>query len=430
MAESEGETANTPSDQACGCVKFEEAISAKEAGVKALKSADLPAAIEHWENAVKLVDQAIGSSPQPTSFYHNDLVRYGDDGRFAIIETAFPQFEDYVLEDCGSMAMVKHKVGRHDFDYVSKRFTRSEIQSVPQEMFDIRLACLQNISLAALKMARASKRHVDLEEAIQRADQALDMDGKSAKALMRKGEALVELKDWYAASQVLTEAYKETKGKDKEVMRLLRTAVAFKGKGKGKNQGEANHLPPAFRERCKICDDPRCGGGKQCRTFIKRRPESDSSETGTDDEILRNMNESDWKEIKKGTDLEGLPVTTDMISKVLKPNSSGKAKAKPQPTAPNNPQHTNGSDEISRSAHKKDASISDDEVADDTPVTPTVPLVQCALDRLHYARDFFLERTQISSHWWLGFGAVGAIAVVGFFIRSNSGDSELVEVEL
>jgi len=274
------------------------ATAAKNHGNEALKSADLPRAIERYEEAVRLVDIALEGAPQERLLRNNEIVRYGD-GKFAMIDTAYPQFEDYVLMDLASRDLIKHKVGRHDFDMVSKRFLRKEMHLVPQEIFDLRLACLQNISLAALKMARGSTLRQDYEEAVKRANDALVMDGKSAKALMRKGQALVDIKEWPKAAQVLVAAAQETKGKDPEVMRLLEVVMAAKGKGTGKGKGlgkdgKGKGANAAGSQKkavsCSFCQDPSCQD-EAC----SRRPDS---EEDSDDEALRSIKESDWKPVE------------------------------------------------------------------------------------------------------------------------------------
>jgi len=258
------------------------ATAAKNQGNEALKSADLPRAIERYEEAVRLVDIALEGAPQERLLRNNEIVRYGD-GKFAMIDTAYPQFEDYVLMDLASRDLIKHKVGRHDFDMVSKRFLRKEMHLVPQEIFDLRLACLQNISLAALKMARGSTLRQDYEEAVKRANDALLMDGKSAKALMRKGQALVDIKEWPKAAQVLVAAAQETKGKDPEVMRLLEVVMAAKGKGTGKGKG--------------LGKDGK-GKGANAAGSQKKAASCSSCQEDSDDEALRSIKESDWKPVE------------------------------------------------------------------------------------------------------------------------------------
>merc|ERR1740121_90550 len=177
-----------------------------------------------------------------------------------MIETAYPRFEDYVIMDKASQDIVKHKGGRHDFDMVSKRFTREELQEVPQELFDLRLGVLQNIALVQLKIARGSKREADFVEAVHRADAALDMEAKSTKALMRKGQALVALKEWAGASKVLVACCQEQDGRDPEVFNLLARVLEAKGKGKGKGKAKKG-LPRKFEnapDLCAYCRDPAC----------------------------------------------------------------------------------------------------------------------------------------------------------------------------
>eukprot|EP00421_Protoceratium_reticulatum_P002020 CAMPEP_0168368050 /NCGR_PEP_ID=MMETSP0228-20121227/6052_1 /TAXON_ID=133427 /ORGANISM="Protoceratium reticulatum, Strain CCCM 535 (=CCMP 1889)" /LENGTH=455 /DNA_ID=CAMNT_0008380887 /DNA_START=173 /DNA_END=1539 /DNA_ORIENTATION=- len=220
--------------------------AAKEAGNAALKSADLPLAIEQYEGAVKLFEDALAAYPQAKVLRNNDIVRYGD-GRFGTIETAYPHFGDYVLEDLSTRSLVKAKVGK--YEEVSTRFLRRDLESVPPALFELRLACLQNLALVSLKLARASLRESDFEETVRRADAALAMDGRSPKALMRKGAALIELKTFDGAYRALAIAAQETRGRDAEVNRLLGLVLAAKGKGKGKGRGRAA-LPTQKPQPC------------------------------------------------------------------------------------------------------------------------------------------------------------------------------------
>mmetsp|Transcript_62823 Transcript_62823/g.182257 ORF Transcript_62823/g.182257 Transcript_62823/m.182257 type:complete len:456 (-) Transcript_62823:213-1580(-) len=297
MTDSPGGDATAEAPAAAAESKAAEAMAAKAAGNEALKSADLPQALEHYKKAISLCDAAMQDAEQPKLLNNNDYVLYAD-GKFAMIDTAYPQFEDYVLMDLGTRDLVKHKVGRHDFDVVSKRFLRKEIHAVPRDLFDLRLACLQNIALATLKLARGTKRPSDYEEAVSRADDALAMDGRSAKALMRKGQALVELKDWRQASAVLMAAAQETKGKDPEVQRLLEMVLIAKGKGRGKGK----RAPAGFQNPCKVCGDPLCAD-VECNG--KRPPpvqeESGSELNEEDEEVFRRMAASqDWQGMHTG----------------------------------------------------------------------------------------------------------------------------------
>lgn len=136
--------------------------------------------------------------------------------------------------DLGTKDVVKHQVGK--YDHVSTYFKRQALTAIPEELFDLRLACLQNLTLVSLKFAKASKGTSDFEATIERANAALEMDGHAAKALMRKGTAQLGLGKISEAAQVLTLAAQKTKGKDPEVMRLLELILEAKGKGKGKGK--------------------------------------------------------------------------------------------------------------------------------------------------------------------------------------------------
>merc|ERR550525_2220106 len=78
------------------------------------------------------------------------------------------------------------------------------------------------------------------------------MDGRSSKALMRKGAALFELGEVNGAAQVLSVAMQETKGKDIEVLKLLQQVQVAKGKGKGRGN---RHLEDPNYKRFKEYED-------------------------------------------------------------------------------------------------------------------------------------------------------------------------------
>jgi hypothetical protein len=208
----------------------------KELGNNALHSKDLPLAIEKYEEALDLWQNALLAVPQTGALNQNDLVLYAEEGRFGRVETNDIIFKEFQVEDMCTGQMVKHKVGK--YEEVVTRFKRKDLAHVPQEVYDLRLAILQNMSLVALKLARASKREEDFEEVVRRANEALLMKGTAAKASMRKGEALYELRDMEGAMRSLAIAQQETKGKDDEVLRLLLLVREAKGKGKGKGRGK------------------------------------------------------------------------------------------------------------------------------------------------------------------------------------------------
>jgi len=210
----------------------------KVAGNEALKSADLPLAIECYEEAIRLFEPALALVPQPKLLRDNDLVRYHEN-KFGKVDTARHAFDEYWVMDLGTRELVKFQTGMHT--EVEKSFKRKELVSVPQDLLDLRLACLQNLTLVSLKFARASKKACDFEETARRAEAALAMDGCSAKALLRKGYALLELECIEAAGHVLARAYQVTLGKDQEVIELLRVVAELKGKAKGKGTGKGRN---------------------------------------------------------------------------------------------------------------------------------------------------------------------------------------------
>mmetsp|Transcript_51276 Transcript_51276/g.121846 ORF Transcript_51276/g.121846 Transcript_51276/m.121846 type:complete len:337 (-) Transcript_51276:15-1025(-) len=260
-AEKDGKTSADAADKSAETssgdpleVAMAAATAEKAAGNDSLKAADLPTAIEHYEKAIAKVDEAMGYVPQTKkALKQNDLVRYNGN-RFGHVDTADMIFGDYILKDLGTKGTVTERLGYQD---VEIRFKRKEIESIPQEMYDLRLACLQNITLVALKIARASHRHSDFEDVVAKANVALMMDGLNIKALIRKGAALLEMKDLMKAFNVLKLAYDKTYGKDVEVLQLLQVCLAAKGKGKGKGlkgkDGELLEPPFGAQDACQPC---------------------------------------------------------------------------------------------------------------------------------------------------------------------------------
>lgn len=259
MEEPPGEEPAAEADD--GLSLAEQALDAKEKGNQALKSADLPLATEYYEKALTLFDKAMEDVPQAKILKNNEVVKYGDGG-YGIVDTAYPQFGDYLIQDLGHGEVVKEKVGR--YEEVPQRFLRKELKSIPQDLFELRLAVLQNLTLISLKLARASLKNDDWAEVVRSANEALSMDGRAPKALFRKATALVELKDMESAAKSLGIAYQETRGRDPEVMKLLEVVLAAKGKGKGRGKGKRGRgrggFCSGFDRSCRDpdCDDPEC----------------------------------------------------------------------------------------------------------------------------------------------------------------------------
>jgi len=262
----------------------EQALVAKEKGNQALKSADLPLATEYYEEALNLYDKALEEVPQAKILRNNEVVKYGDS--YGIVDTAYPQFGDYLIQDLGHGEVVKEKVGR--YEEVPQRFLRKELKSIPQDLFELRLAVLQNLTLISLKLARASLKSDDWGEVVRCANAALSMDGRAPKALFRKATALVELKDVEGAAKSLTIAYQETRGKDPEVMKLLEFVLRAKGKGKGRGKGKRGRgrggFCSGFDRSCRdpACDDPECTA--ELEPLSDREDESGNEPAGSNDE--------------------------------------------------------------------------------------------------------------------------------------------------
>jgi len=263
---------------------FSTVTSLKEAGNEALKSKDLPLASERYEEALEVWEKAFAEVPQAKALNQNDLVRFCEEG-FGVIETADPIFKDYQVTSLCNGDFVKHKAGK--YEEVITKFKRKELMVVPQEFFDLRLGLLQNQTLVALKLARASRAQSDWEEVVARANMALYMSGRAAKALMRKGEALLHLKDVEGAARALSMAAQETKGKDEEVNRLLQIILDAKGKGKGKKgKGKGRGgMDQQLRDDDSVHSPSDNSGGED--DYRPPRTPSRSSSSGSEKEAAR-----------------------------------------------------------------------------------------------------------------------------------------------
>lgn len=328
---------------------------AKDAGNKALKEDDLSGAKEHYEKALERFDEGLDALP-PEEIGYNDLVKY--EGGFAVVDTAAKQFQDYILQDLYTYSIVKAKVGR--FEEVATHFKDTDLKRIPRELFAARLAVVQNMALLSLKHARATGETTDFEDVIRAADRALAMDGKSPKALMRKGAALVELKEIDAAAQVLGAAAKETKGQDKEVQRLLQTVLMeqrrerAKAKAEGFERGSIPNCPfRAYEEyaqktgavsvneasrwrRDEYSDDEQSSTDESVREMLAgRMPAGAVKCDGNGDPIETGDQEGEEEEEGEGDDvvIEELDKSGEEVAKEVAPSREPKAAAAPLESA-------------------------------------------------------------------------------------------------
>lgn len=196
----------------------EACAAAKTEGNSAYAAGKLELAVEHYIAALEHWAQALEDVPKPKSFSRGDRVRYQSKG-FGTVESAFHIMDEYFLKDLGTEKPIW--VGTAGIDL--QRFSKSELQPVPQELFDLRLACTQNLAAVKLKQE-------EFESAIQWADEALRMDGKAPKALMRKGAAMLKNGQAGPASDVLMLAVQESPT-DRDAKRLLREAEKLRSPG-------------------------------------------------------------------------------------------------------------------------------------------------------------------------------------------------------
>lgn len=187
-------------------------VAARSAGNRAYLAGDMGTAADHYAEALNSWERALCAAPQPDGLEVGQLVQYCDKGFFGTVMSCFPLFDEYFLKDLGSdQAMWAGDPGRD-----LRRFARKELVAVSRELVDFRLAVLQNLAAVCLRQDK-------WEQTVKWADMALCIQGRSPKALMRKGAALLQLNQPGPASDVLATAAEEIPN-DVEVRRLLRDA--------------------------------------------------------------------------------------------------------------------------------------------------------------------------------------------------------------
>mmetsp|Transcript_54301 Transcript_54301/g.84470 ORF Transcript_54301/g.84470 Transcript_54301/m.84470 type:complete len:371 (-) Transcript_54301:7-1119(-) len=196
----------------------EACAAAKAGGNSAYTAGDLDEAAKCYSEALDRWKEAIAAMPKPKTFSVGDRVMYDGKG-FGSVESAFTIMDEYFLKDLGTdQAIWVGEIGRD-----LKRFSKSDLQPMTQELFDLRLACAQNLAAVRLKQE-------DYDEAIEWAVEALKMDGKSPKALLRKGAALLKSGRPGPASDVLN-LLLTIAPKDAEAKKLLREAEKTRDPG-------------------------------------------------------------------------------------------------------------------------------------------------------------------------------------------------------
>lgn len=196
----------------------EACAAAKAGGNSAYIAGDLGEAAKCYSEALDRWKEAIAAMPKPKTFSVGDRVLYDGKG-FGSVESTFTIMDEYFLKDLGTdQAIWVGEIGRD-----LKRFSKSDLQPMTQELFDLRLACAQNLAAVRLKQE-------DYDEAIEWAVEALKMDGKSPKALLRKGAALLKSGRPGPASDVLN-LLLTIAPKDAEAKKLLREAEKARDPG-------------------------------------------------------------------------------------------------------------------------------------------------------------------------------------------------------
>jgi tetratricopeptide (TPR) repeat protein len=196
----------------------EACAAAKAEGNSAYGAGELEKASQCYMQALEHFTKALAALPKPTTLDRGNVVQYNGKG-FGRVESAFLIMDEYFLKDLGTDQAIW--VGEAGGDL--RRFARSDLQLVPQELFDLRLACVQNLAAVKLKQE-------EFELAIKWADEALAMAFRSPKALMRKGAALLNKGEAGPASDALMLAV-QVAPKDSEAKKLLRQAEKTRDPG-------------------------------------------------------------------------------------------------------------------------------------------------------------------------------------------------------
>ena len=188
------------------CAVSMEAADAKSAGNAAYASGDLETAATRYMQALQLWENALPTAPRVLA--KGTFVRYRKE-RFGVVSNVFPVMEEYFLKDreTNQPVWVLGQVG-----VALERFSRDDLQVVTQELIDVRLACAQNLAAVHLKWE-------DYAGAVRWANAALALDGRSTKAILRKGSALLRSGRAVAALQTLNTAENLL---DKEIKTLIR----------------------------------------------------------------------------------------------------------------------------------------------------------------------------------------------------------------
>jgi len=197
-----------------GSTREEACTAAKLAGNNAFATGDLELAAEHYVRALALWQEALDVPTAPQQLAVGQLVQYDTRCFFGVVMSAFTMFDEYFLKDLGSDQAIW--VGTPGGNL--RRFDRKDLRPVSRGLLDLRLAVVQNLANVRLKQN-------NLTEAVRWADAALVIEGRSPKALMRKGAALLRLNRPGPASDVLATALEVVPG-DIEAKRLLKEAEA------------------------------------------------------------------------------------------------------------------------------------------------------------------------------------------------------------
>jgi len=113
-------------------------------------------------------------------------------------------------------------------NYLSRLNSTTLTEAQEAQLCETKIPLYSNLALCHLRLN-------DWPRAKASCEMVLQMDSDHAKALCRLGEALIQLKDWNTAQQVLNKVYQQDET-DKQVRKLLRQVVAHKKEEKEKTQ--------------------------------------------------------------------------------------------------------------------------------------------------------------------------------------------------
>lgn len=305
----------------------EHCIDLKAKGNAAYAAGEIDCAILSYTEAVDNWHSVVRNSPQPEALEEGDQVLYEPDALgitgslFGEITKAFPLLKEYHLKDLASGKEAKEN---NEESYTLRCFDKADLIVIPKQMFELQLACLQNLAAAYLKQGLH-------EEAVIWADQALAMDPRAPKALMRKGMALLRGGERLSRAQRVLTLANQVSPKDREVQKALDEVKSLRA-------ARAEILRPvnrsklrkkkfdAFKRAC-MCVSPDCQDNDSSDANDYKAPPKEKKVLEKEGADLVLKVQKEWKTETDVASIEGQGTTGNVGSRV-----EPKAVVKPEVT--------------------------------------------------------------------------------------------------